>query len=123
MPVVVVRRDSRVTEGSAVSINYVSGSNKRIQTMSLSRRALKEDSRVLIIDDFKRVGGTMRGMIDLLKEFNATVKGIGVFVESAEVEEHLVEDYVSLVKISGVDSRSAQLTVVPGNYFEESEEL
>lgn len=91
--------------------------------MSLSRRALKEDSRVLIIDDFKRVGGTMRGMIDLLKEFNATVKGIGVFVESAEVEEHLVEDYVSLVKISGVDSRSAQLTVVPGNYFEESEEL
>lgn len=118
LPVVVVRRDSKVTEGSAVSINYVSGSNKRIQTMSLSRRALKEESKVLIIDDFKRVGGTIRGMIDLLQEFKATVKGIGVFVESGEVEEHLIDDYISLAKITGVDSRSKQLTVVPGNYFE-----
>ena len=42
LPVVIVRRDNKVTEGSAVSINYVSGSNKRIQTMSLARRALKE---------------------------------------------------------------------------------
>src|SRR5690606_891634 len=81
LPVVIVRRDNRVTEGSAVSINYVSGSTKRIQTMSLSRRALKEESRVLIIDDFMRMGGTIRGMIDLLQEFRAEVKGIGVFVE------------------------------------------
>src|SRR5690606_3644264 len=42
LPVVIVRRDNRVTEGSAVSINYVSGSTKRISTMSLGRRALKE---------------------------------------------------------------------------------
>jgi len=67
LPVVIVRRDNRVTEGSAVSINYVSGSNKRIQTMSLARRALKEESRVLIIDDFMRAGGTIRGMMDLLQ--------------------------------------------------------
>src|SRR5690606_12935462 len=54
LPVVLVRRDNRVTEGSAVSINYVSGSSKRIQTMSLARRALKEESRVLVVDDFMR---------------------------------------------------------------------
>jgi len=121
LPVVIVRRDNRVTEGSAVSINYVSGSNKRIQTMSLSRRALKEESRVLIIDDFMRAGGTIHGMMDLLKEFRATVKGVGVFVESGEVEEHLVEDYVSLAKLSGVDSRTKQVTVEPGNYFDDSD--
>ena len=33
VPVVIVRRDSLVTEGPTLSINYVSGSNKRIQTM------------------------------------------------------------------------------------------
>src|SRR5690606_1016869 len=54
VPVVIVRRDNKVTEGSAVSINYVSGSSKRIQTMSLSRRALREQARVLIIDDFMK---------------------------------------------------------------------
>lgn len=117
LPVVIVRRDNKVTEGSAVSINYVSGSNKRIQTMSLSRRALKEESRVLIIDDFMRVGGTVRGMIDLLREFRATVNGVGVFVESGEVVEHLVDDYVSLARLSGVETGTT--TVVPGNYFDE----
>lgn len=119
LPVVIVRRDNRVTEGSAVSINYVSGSSKRIQTMSLARRALKEESRVLVVDDFMRAGGTIKGMIDLLQEFRATVTGVGVFVESGEVdaEEHLVEDYVSLAKLSGVDPKTKQILVGPGNYF------
>ncbi|MCR8645870.1 pur operon repressor [Paenibacillus sp. N1-5-1-14] len=117
VPVIIVRRDNKVTEGSVVSINYVSGSNKRIQTMSLSRRALKEESKVLIIDDFMRAGGTIQGMKDLLKEFKASVSGVGVFVQSGEVEEHLIEDFVSLAKLSGVDSKTKQIIVEPGNYF------
>lgn len=121
LPVVIVRRDNKVTEGSAVSINYVSGSSKRIQTMSLARRALKEESRVLILDDFMRAGGTIQGMMDLLQEFRASVKGVGVFVESGEIgeEEHLIQDYVSLAKLSSVDSKAKQISVFPGNYFSE----
>ena len=117
LPVVIVRRDNKVTEGSAVSINYVSGSNKRIQTMSLARRALKEKARVLIIDDFMKAGGTVQGMMDLLNEFNATVAGVGVFVESGELgtEERLLEDYVSLAKLTAVDMKTKQTTIVPGN--------
>ncbi|MCD1261895.1 pur operon repressor [Paenibacillus athensensis] len=121
LPVVVVRRDSKVTEGSAVSINYVSGSNKRIQTMSLARRALKEEAKVLIIDDFMHVGGTIHGMMDLLKEFKASVQGVGVFMESCEADEHLVDQYVSLARMYGVDSKTKQITVEPGNYFDEKE--
>lgn len=120
IPVVIVRRDTKITEGSVVSINYVSGgSNKRIQTMSLARRALKEESKVLIIDDFMHMGGTIRGMMDLLKEFNASIQGVGVFMEACEAEEHLVvDDYVSLAKLYGVDSKAKQITVKPGNYFD-----
>jgi purine operon repressor len=122
IPVVVVRRDSRVTEGSAVSINYVTGSNQRIQTMSLARRALKEESKVLIIDDFMHVGGTIHGMVELLKEFKATVQGVGIFMESCEVEEPMIENYISLAKLYGVDSKTKQITVVPGNYFDNQKE-
>jgi purine operon repressor len=121
LPVVIVRRDNRVTEGSAVSINYVSGSNKRIQTMSLARRAMKEESKVLIVDDFMRAGGTIQGMMDLLKEFRATLKGVGVFVESGEVVEHLVEDYISLARLTEMDAKTKHITVVPGNYFDNEE--
>ena len=82
VPVVIVRRDSKVTEGSTVSINYVSGSAKRIQTMLLSKRSLEEGSRVLIVDDFMKAGGTVNGMVSMLEEFKAYVAGIAVLVEA-----------------------------------------
>lgn len=120
LPVVLVRRDHVVTEGSAVSINYVSGSQKSIHTMTLARRALKERSRVLIVDDFMRAGGTIHGMMDLLKEFDATVAGVGVLVESEDVsnEERLLTDYVSLIRVGTVDARTRHIMVKPGNYFD-----
>ncbi|MBE0340252.1 pur operon repressor, partial [Paenibacillus sp. 28ISP30-2] len=122
LPVVLVRRDHQVTEGSAVSINYVSGSQKSLHTMSLSRRAMREKSRVLIVDDFMKAGGTIQGMVDLLAEFDAEVAGVGVLVESGEVEneERLLHDYISLANLTTVDSRSKQITVKLGNYFDES---
>ncbi len=117
VPVVIVRRDNKVTEGSVVSINYVSGSSKRIQTMSLARRALAEQSRVLIVDDFMKAGGTLRGMIDLLQEFRATVVGCGVLVETADVSERLVDEYISLAKLKEVDLKEKQIEIELGSYF------
>ncbi|OLO27436.1 pur operon repressor [Alkalihalophilus pseudofirmus] len=117
VPVSIVRRDHRVTEGSMVSINYVSGSTKRIQTMSLARRSLSAGSNVLIIDDFMKAGGTVRGMVDLLAEFQANVVGIGVLVESEGEEERLVDEYISISKISDVNVRDKEIKVEPGNYL------
>src|SRR5699024_1122964 len=57
VPVAVIRKDNKVTEGSTVSINYVSGSTRKIETMVLSKRTLKEGSNVLVVDDFLRAGG------------------------------------------------------------------
>ncbi|PLT30859.1 pur operon repressor [Peribacillus deserti] len=118
VPVVIVRSDSKVTEGSTVSINYVSGSSKRIQTMGLSKRSLAQGSRVLIVDDFMKAGGTINGMVSLLEEFNAAVAGISVLVESENAEGRLVNDYVSLVRLSDVDVKEKKITVKPGNYFD-----
>ncbi len=56
LPVVVIRKDNKVTEGSTVSINYVSGSSRKIETMVLSKRTLAENSNVLVVDDFMRAG-------------------------------------------------------------------
>ena len=117
VPFVIVRRDPKVTEGPTVTINYVSGSSKRIQTMVLSKRSLKEGARVLIVDDFMKAGGTVNGMINLLEEFNASVAGIAVLVESEHVEERLVDDYISLVKLTDVNMKEKKINVVTGNYF------
>lgn len=120
VPVVIVRNDSRVTEGSTVSINYVSGSTKRIQTMLLSKRSLKEGSKVLIVDDFMKAGGTVNGMVSLLEEFNAEVAGIAVLVEAEKIEERLVDDYLSVIKLSDVDVKNRKISVSEGNYFKKA---
>jgi purine operon repressor len=117
VPVVIVRRDSMVTEGPTVSINYVSGSNKRIQTMVLSKRSLAEGSKVLIIDDFMKAGGTVNGMISMLEEFRAHVAGIAVLVEAEKADERLVDDYLSLIRLSDVDVKGKKINVIEGNYF------
>jgi purine operon repressor len=120
VPVVIVRRDNKVTEGSTVSINYVSGSTKRIQTMVLSKRSLSEGSRVLIVDDFMKAGGTINGMISMLEEFRAIVAGIAVLVESEEIDERLIDDYLSLVQLSNVDERARTINVKDGNFFQKN---
>ncbi|ADU28339.1 pur operon repressor [Evansella cellulosilytica] len=117
VPVSIVRAQHRITEGSIVSINYVSGSQKRIQTMSLARRSLKPNSNVLIIDDFMKAGGTIRGMMDLVSEFQSSIAGIGVLTEAVHDEEKLVSDYVSLTKLSEVDLKAKQIKVEQGNIF------
>ncbi|AST95567.1 pur operon repressor [Shouchella clausii] len=115
VPVSIVRRDHRITEGSMVSINYASGSSDRIQTMTLARRSLAPGSNVFIVDDFMKAGGTLRGMVDLLEEFEADLVGIGVLVESAEVSERLVDDYLSLTKLTNVNVREKVIDVTEGN--------
>ncbi|MCF6411926.1 pur operon repressor [Pseudalkalibacillus salsuginis] len=122
VPVVIVRSNSRVTEGSTMSINYVSGSTKRIQTMALAKRSLQSGSNVLIVDDFMKAGGTIKGMMDLLQEFEANMVGIGVLVESEEVQERLVDDYISIARLSNVDAREKKIQVQAGNYLDRMED-
>lgn len=119
VPVVIVRRDSKVTEGSTVSINYVSGSTKRIQTMVLSKRSMKSGQKVLITDDFMKAGGTMIGMKNLLEEFGCELAGIAVLVEAHQSEELLVDDYLSLIKLQAVNEKDRTIELKEGNYFSE----
>jgi purine operon repressor len=117
IPLVIVRHDSKVTEGSTVSINYVSGSTKRIQTMSLSRRAVRKNTKSIFVDDFMKAGGTANGIIELMKEFDNEVVGIGVLIETKEPERKLVDDYVSLLTLNGVDENDGIVNIVPSKLF------
>lgn len=118
-PLVSIRRNSRVTEGSVVSINYVTGSSQKIETMSLARRALPEGSQVIIIDDFMKAGGTAKGMLDLMTEFKADVLDLGVLVETATPEDKLVADYTSLVVLEEIDRADNEIVVQPSPWIQD----
>lgn len=115
VPLVIIRRNTKVTEGPTVSINYVSGSTRKIQTMSLSRRAIKEGSRVLAVDDFMKAGGTAKGIVNMMKEFSAEVVGIGVLIATEEPQEKLVDNYISLLTLKEVDEYSECVHIEPNS--------
>ena len=99
LPLVIIRKDMKASEGPTLSTTYVSGDNSKVLTMSLPRKALKPNSKVIIIDDFMRGGGTIKGMIDLMNEFGAEVVGTGVFMSTIDPEEKMVKDYISLIEL------------------------
>lgn len=118
IPFVIVRRDSKITEGSTVSVNYVSGSSERIEKMELSKRSLKRGSHVLVVDDFMKGGGTVNGMKSMIEEFESELVGITVFAEGAFDGRRMVEDYTSLLKVDSVNTIDKTIHVSPGNYLE-----
>ncbi|MBO0448382.1 pur operon repressor [Enterococcus sp. MJM12] len=117
VPFVIVRRDSKITEGSTVSVNYVSGSSERIEKMELSKRSLKRGSRVLVVDDFMKGGGTVNGMKSLIEEFECELVGVTVFAETKFKGIKAIKDYTSLLYVEDVDTKTKTISVVPGNYF------
>jgi purine operon repressor len=116
---VIVRRDTKVTEGSTVSINYISGSSDRIQTMSLSKKSIRKGSKCIFIDDFMKAGGTARGIINLLIEFESEVLGIGVLIDNIERQNKLIDDYISIIKFKGI-SKEGKSVLIPSKTFEKA---
>ena len=117
VPMVIVRRDSKVYEGPAVNINYLSGSGGRVETMSLSRRAVKEGQRALIVDDFMRAGGTIRGMVDMMREFAVTVVGVCVMVSTQEPVKKRVDGVKSLLVVDGTNEMRGTAIVRPADWL------
>ena len=103
IPLVIARRSLKVYEGSAVNINYVSGSN-HIETMSLSRRAVQEGQHALIVDDYLKGGDTAKGMVDLMHEFGVSVVGMAFVMATATPEKKRVQGAKSLMVLDVTSS-------------------
>lgn len=118
VPFVIVRADAKVTEGPTVSVNYLTGSSKRVEKMELSRRSLPTGSKVLIVDDFMKAGGTIQGMQTLVQEFEGEVVGTAVFAEGRSTMR-LVDKFTSLLHVDTNLSDGTVIAVKPGNYLKE----
>lgn len=111
LPLVVVRRESKISEGSTVSINYFSGSSDRIQKMSLAKRAVEPGKKAIIIDDFMRAGGSVKGIIDILGEFDVKTVGTGVVIASLEPQKKKIDEYYPLLYLGKVDEENKKIEI------------
>lgn len=116
VPMASARRESRVTEGPAIGLNYVSSSG-RIGTMSLPRRAIAPGSRVLIVDDFLKGGSTARGLADLCGEMGALAVGVAALCETPQSQPRLPMPHFTLLSLEDVDGAARSARLSPSQSF------
>ncbi len=113
VPVAVIRKSARLSEGTTMQMNYVTGSSKTIKTMAMPIRSIKRGANLLLVDDFMKAGGTAKGIADLVREFDANVVGIAVVLATKEPSEKIVDDYYTLVEYDGVDVSHQMVKIKP----------
>lgn len=111
LPIVVIRKVARLTEGTTIQMNYVTGSKQTIKTMALPIKSIARGSKVLFVDDFMKAGGTAKGVIDLMKEFDTEVVGTAMMMSQKTVESKLIDDYFALVELESVDELTREIRI------------
>lgn len=117
IPLIIIRKDSKITEGSTITINYVSGTSGKIQQMSLSKKLMRNKSKCIFIDDFLRGGGTAQGIKDLLSEFESELVGIGVLIDNIGVKNKRVDEYLTIVDLEQV-GENKELVIKPSEFID-----
>src|SRR5699024_3666049 len=100
---------------ATVSIHYVSGATRKIETMVLSTRTLNEGSNVLGVNDFLRAGGSISGVRTRMWESSAIVLAVSVLVEGNADAYRRLTDYTSLLQVSEIDEFNESFVVEEGN--------
>jgi len=112
-PVVTIRKSARLTEGTTIQMNYMASSNGAIKTMALPIKSIHRGSKVLFVDDFMKAGGTAKGVIDLLREFNIEVVGKAFVMATKEPAVKLIDDYYAMVQLEHIDEIKNEIYVYP----------
>ena len=116
VPFYIVRKSTKVTEGSTVSINYQPwSSSDQVERMALTKDTLKPNSKVLIIDDFLRGGGTIMGLNRMVEEFNCEVADSVVLLE--HIGDETNHQTKSLLKVIDVNKEADTIKVDAGNFL------
>lgn len=118
VPFVIARKDSKVTEGSTISVKYTSQSAPHlVQRMEVGRESIQEGSRILLVDDFLRGGGTMSGMVALMDIFQAEIVGKYVLCENIEDGGAPYQDVQSILMVEGLADSTTEFQVKPGSVY------
>lgn len=82
-PIVFAKKSkSKIVDENNLYTTIVSSFTKGTQNIvSIDRRFLNENDKVLIVDDFLAEGNAAIGLYDLCKQAKATVKGVAIVIE------------------------------------------
>ena len=84
VPVVFARKKKSLTLiNDLLTAKVYSFTKQESNDISVSKKYLEEHDRVLIIDDFLANGQAALGLVDIVKQANAEIAGIGIVIEKS----------------------------------------
>ena len=82
VPVVVAKKTQSLNiDGEVYSTKIQSFTHKKIYDVIVSKKFIKPEDHILIIDDFLANGCALEGLLQIVEDAGATVEGIGIAVE------------------------------------------
>ena len=114
VPVVFARKRKSLTlTDDLLTASVHSFTKKETNEISVSRKYLDEQDRVLVIDDFLANGQAALGLVDIVQQSGALVSGIGIVIEKAfqqgsdKLKEHGLR-VESLARIASLSNGEVQ---------------
>ncbi|MDD6627971.1 MAG: xanthine phosphoribosyltransferase [Lachnospiraceae bacterium] len=82
VPVVFAKKTQSLNiDGEVYSTKIQSFTHKKVYDVIVSKKFIKPEDHILIIDDFLANGCALEGLLEIVSEAGATVEGIGIAVE------------------------------------------
>jgi len=84
VPVIFARKQKSLTLSEGLLTASVHSFTKNVTSnISISKKYLNDNDKILIIDDFLANGQAALGLVDLIHQANSTVVGIGIVIEKS----------------------------------------
>lgn len=82
VPVVFAKKSQSINiDGDVYTTKIQSFTHKKVYDVIVSKKYIKPEDNILIIDDFLANGCALKGLIDIVNNAGATVVGVGIAVE------------------------------------------
>ncbi len=115
VPVVFAKKTKSVNlDGPVYEAEIPSFTGKIVNRVIVSKKFLKSDDHVLLVDDFLANGYAMQGLISIVESADATVEGLGIVIEKGFQEggqrlRNLGYDLHSLAIVESMDAESGKI--------------
>jgi len=116
VPLVFAKKAKSINlDGEMYVAEVDSFTNKKTNTVIVSKKYLNENDHVLIIDDFLANGCALQGLISLVEAADATVEGCGIAIEKGFQEggyriRNLGYQVESLAIVDSMDAETGTVT-------------
>lgn len=115
VPVVFAKKSKSINlDGDMYTAEVESFTHKTTNHIIVSKKFISKDDKVLIIDDFLANGCALQGLIKIVNEAGASVKGIGIAIEKGfqpggKIIRNLGYRLESLAIIDSMDSITGEI--------------